>query len=90
MGRTKTRRLIWMPRVREIRIARAETGLSYRQIAKDIGIAPWTVQHALGGYQICSDGLVSKVSAYFNRDAKELFFQIDLENPDEFLKANAA
>ena len=83
-------KIVWLPRVRDIRLAKAAVGISVRNMAEDLGLNTWRLQHILGGQQFCTQSIANKVAAYFNRDVKELFICIDLENPDDFLRATAA
>ena len=90
MAKLRASRKIWIARIREMRIVKAESGLSFRQIAEDVGYAPHRLSHVMGGHQITTPEIAKDLAEYFNRDIKELFICIDLENPDDYLKATAA
>ena len=90
MAKSRASKKVWIARIREIRIIKAENRLSCREIAEDLGYPPHRISHIIGGHQVATPKIAQDLAKYFNRDVKELFICIDLENPDEFLKATAA
>lgn len=90
MARSRASRIVWIARIHEMRMAKADSGLTYRQMAADLGYKEPRLHHVLGGFQFATPKMVQQVADYFGQDATDLFFCIDLENPDEFLKATAA
>jgi DNA-binding XRE family transcriptional regulator len=73
---------VWLPRVRELRVARAELGVSVTAIAKDLGRSRSHVCDVINGRRT-SNALASQIARYFGVPIEELFFQKDLENPDQ-------
>ena len=89
--RPKTReKIVYVPRVRDIRLAMADSDISVRRLAIDLQESLWTLRHSLRGHTFCPSTVADKVAGYLDRDVKDLFIVIDLENPDMLLKANAA
>ena len=89
--RPKTReKIVYIPRVRDIRLAMADNDISVRALANDLTESLWTLRHSLRGHTFCPATVADKVANYLDRDVRDLFIVIDLENPDDFLKANAA
>lgn len=89
--RPKTRaKIVYIPRVRDIRLAMADNDISVRRLANDLNESLWTLRHSLRGHTFCPSTVADKVAGYLDRDVKDLFIVIDLENPDMLLKANAA
>ena len=89
--RPKTReKIVYVPRVRDIRLAMADNDISIRALSNDLKESLWTLRHALRGHTFCPSTVADKVAGYLDRDVKDLFIVIDLENPEMFLKANAA
>ncbi len=83
-------KIVWIARTKNIRQAKGAFGIPVRKMAEDLGLNAWRLQHILGGQQFCPPSIANKVAEYFGQKATDLFFCIDLENPDEFLKATAA
>jgi len=74
--------MVWLPKRRELRIKRAETGVKVYQIAQDLGRSKAHVSDVMNGRR-SSDSLARAIADYFGVRVEDLFVRADLENPDE-------
>ena len=86
MARAK---LKYLPRPKEIKVALAEAETTVTRMAKDLGFSRSYLQQCIGGHRT-SPTIPGMVAAYLKRDVKELFFEVDLRNPDCFKQSHAA
>jgi hypothetical protein len=77
-AKTRVRR-VWLPRLPEIRAARARTGVTIPAMAADLGLKRWQLAHTLNGIKT-SVTMPAKVAAYFEVPVGELFYVVDLEH----------
>jgi transcriptional regulator with XRE-family HTH domain len=78
-----THRWAWMPRTKQIRVARAELKITVGRIAQDLGRNPTQISDILLGYRRPTEELAREIAEYLGKDLESLFFRIDLENPDQ-------
>jgi transcriptional regulator with XRE-family HTH domain len=77
---------VWLPRVKALRIKRAETGIPCTQIAQDLERNRSHVSDVMNGRRT-SGVLARAIADYFGVPVEELFICVDLEAPP---KASAA
>lgn len=87
-GRTlkKRQRLVLLPRVRPLAVARAATGKTIQEMADETGLSYWQLTHLLNGSTYSNqyaEKMARKIAEYFGCSLEELFFAVDLENPDD-------
>ncbi len=75
-------KLVYLPKLKEVRAARTRAKVSVPDIAAAVGPNKWQVGQMLGGNKV-SKLLAEKIAAYFDMRIDELFIEIDLEDPDE-------
>lgn len=78
----KRERIILLPRLRELQIARARAGVKTKDIAADLGITAHHVSHVMTG-TVFSNKTARQLAEYFGQPVEELFIAFDLENPHE-------
>jgi transcriptional regulator with XRE-family HTH domain len=78
----KRERIVLLPKVRELAIARAMAGVSVNNIAEDLGTTPHHISHVMTG-NVLSNKIARQLAEYFGRPVEELFKAVDLENPDQ-------
>jgi transcriptional regulator with XRE-family HTH domain len=87
-GRTlpKRQRLVLLPKIRRLAIERAAAGKTVKEIAQETGLSYPVLTHLLSGSQYSNEyatRMAKKLADYFGRPLEELFFSVDLENPDD-------
>jgi hypothetical protein len=76
------KKVIWLPRAPEIRLARAEANMRLREISRLIGHHEVIVSRVMSGSEV-SETVAGKVARTFGKRLEDLFFPVDLENPPE-------
>jgi len=72
-----------MPRAKALRVVRAEVGVSITRMAKDLGYCRDHIGQVMGGRRRASESVASAIADYFEKPVEELFFPVDLDNPNE-------
>jgi DNA-binding XRE family transcriptional regulator len=78
--------IVLMAKTKEIRVAKARAGVTYKELADAIGETRWQMEHALRGHQK-ANRYAEKVADFFEMPVEQLFLAIDLENPDRAVAA---
>lgn len=65
-----------------IRVIRAESGITVKQLAKEIGKPEWQVRHTLQGQKL-HRRIAEAVAEYFGVPVSVLFLEVDLESLPE-------
>jgi transcriptional regulator with XRE-family HTH domain len=78
----KVQLIVLLPRVRELRVARAKAGVSIKTMAEQLKVSRWQLGLLLRGRRL-STPMAEAVAAYFGVPVDALFVPIDLENPNQ-------
>jgi DNA-binding XRE family transcriptional regulator len=79
----------YMPRITEIKVAMVRAEITIAEMASDLGVSKSYVQQCINGHRT-SPTLPHSIAKYLNRDVKELFFEVDLRNPNKVITSHAA
>ena len=74
-------RIVCLPRLPELREAMAGPGIGPGELAKRLGRNRSDVNGVVLGHRI-SNSLAQDIARYFERPVEELFFILDLEDPE--------
>lgn len=72
--------------IKPFQIERAAAGKTVKEIAQETGLSYAMLTHLMSGSQYSNEyatRMATKLAEYFGRSVDELFFAVDLENPED-------